>query len=40
VGIGKQAYMALEHGESLNVMRRIKALFDPHNVLNPSKVLN
>jgi D-lactate dehydrogenase (cytochrome) len=40
VGIGKQAYMALEHGESLNVMRSIKALFDPHNVLNPSKVLN
>lgn len=40
VGIGKQKYMVSEHGEvALNVMRQIKATLDPHNLLNPGKVL-
>ncbi len=40
VGIGKQKYMALEHGESgLNLMRQIKATLDPAGILNPGKVL-
>ncbi len=41
VGIGKQKYMALEHGENgLNLMRQIKATLDPAGILNPGKVLN
>lgn len=40
VGLGKQKYMAREHGEgALNVMRQIKHLLDPHGILNPGKVL-
>ncbi len=41
VGIGKQKYMSLEHGETaMNVMRRLKALFDPRGILNPGKVVS
>jgi D-lactate dehydrogenase (cytochrome) len=39
VGIGKRAYMADEHGESLDVMRQIKATLDPKGILNPGKVV-
>lgn len=40
VGIGKQKYMLREHGpEALALMRQIKALFDPHGILNPGKLL-
>jgi D-lactate dehydrogenase (cytochrome) len=39
VGIGKRAYMAAEHGESLEVMRQIKLSLDPNGILNPGKVL-
>jgi D-lactate dehydrogenase (cytochrome) len=40
VGLGKQKYMALEHGAgALRVMQQIKRLLDPHNILNPGKVL-
>lgn len=40
VGLGKQKFMALEHGEgALQVMRQIKHLLDPHGILNPGKVL-
>ncbi len=40
VGIGKQKYMLDEHGApALDLMRRIKALFDPHDILNPGKIL-
>lgn len=39
VGIGKRAYMAEEHGESLEVMRQIKQTLDPNGILNPLKVL-
>ena len=40
VGIGKQKYMAREHGQAaLATMRRVKGLFDPHNILNPGKVV-
>lgn len=38
VGIGKAAYMEAEHGEALEVMRDIKALFDPNGILNPGKI--
>jgi D-lactate dehydrogenase (cytochrome) len=40
VGIGKQKYMVYEHGEAaIGVMRQIKQLFDPNNILNPGKVV-
>jgi D-lactate dehydrogenase (cytochrome) len=38
VGIGKKAYMTAEHGKSLDYMKQIKALFDPHGILNPGKI--
>ena len=39
IGIGKQAYMAREHGAALGFMRAIKAAYDPKNILNPGKLL-
>lgn len=38
VGIGKSRYMPDEHGESLAVMRSLKATLDPNNILNPGKI--
>jgi D-lactate dehydrogenase (cytochrome) len=39
VGIGKQKWMALEHGGALDVMRKIKEALDPWDLMNPGKVL-
>lgn len=40
VGMGKMKYMSAEHGESaLNTMRLIKHALDPHNLMNPGKIL-
>ncbi|WP_394689398.1 FAD-binding oxidoreductase [Hoeflea sp.] len=39
VGLGKQKFMAAEHGSALAYMRAIKAGFDPNNILNPGKML-
>jgi D-lactate dehydrogenase (cytochrome) len=40
VGIGKQPYLRQELGEDvIDVMREIKRLFDPDNLLNPGKVV-
>ncbi len=39
VGIGKRAYQSLEHGSSLELMRSIKQLIDPHNIMNPGKLV-
>jgi D-lactate dehydrogenase (cytochrome) len=38
IGIGKKIYMEVEHGPSLNLMRRIKDLLDPNHILNPGKM--
>ena len=38
VGIGKRKFMIQEHGESLQVMKRIKQLLDPNGILNPGKI--
>ncbi len=38
VGQGKMAYMALEHGEALDVMRALKRALDPKNIMNPGKI--
>jgi D-lactate dehydrogenase (cytochrome) len=38
VGIGKRQFMAAEHGESYQLMRRIKMLVDPDGLMNPGKI--
>ena len=39
VGQKKRAYMEEEHGAiGLDLMRRVKASFDPANLFNPGKV--
>jgi D-lactate dehydrogenase (cytochrome) len=38
VGIGKRQFMDAEHGDSLELMRRIKRLLDPNGILNPGKI--
>jgi D-lactate dehydrogenase (cytochrome) len=38
VGIGKRKFMPLEHGESYELMRRIKNLIDPQGLMNPDKI--
>lgn len=39
VGLGKMKYLRAEHGEALDVMRAIKQTLDPHNLMNPGKML-
>ena len=39
VGLGKQRYLAREHGAGLDVMRAIKHALDPHDLMNPGKLL-
>ncbi|MBN2418897.1 MAG: FAD-binding oxidoreductase [Deltaproteobacteria bacterium] len=38
VGIGKRDFMSEEHGNALLLMKRIKQLFDPNEILNPGKI--
>lgn len=38
IGIGKRKFMKKEHGESLQLMRRIKELLDPNGIMNPGKI--
>jgi D-lactate dehydrogenase (cytochrome) len=38
VGIGKRTYQRMEHGEAFDVMRSVKKLFDPNDILNPGKI--
>jgi len=40
VGIGKRSFLEAEHGESLNLMRRIKQLVDPEGLFNPDKIFS
>jgi D-lactate dehydrogenase (cytochrome) len=40
IGQGKQKYLESELGpEAVEAMRAVKAAFDPHNILNPGKIL-
>jgi len=40
VGLHKMAFMREEHGDdALMLMRSLKAAFDPHDILNPGKML-
>ncbi len=40
VGYGKMKYLEVEHGPALEVMRAIKAALDPHNLMNPGKIVD
>jgi D-lactate dehydrogenase (cytochrome) len=39
VGQGKMKYLKAEHGEALGVMRSIKHALDPHDLMNPGKIV-
>jgi D-lactate dehydrogenase (cytochrome) len=39
IGMGKMKYMAEEHGAAWSVMADIKRTLDPHNIMNPGKVV-
>jgi D-lactate dehydrogenase (cytochrome) len=38
VGIGKRCFLADEHGDSLELMKRLKRLIDPEELFNPGKL--
>ena len=39
VGYGKLDFLVAEHGEALSLMRTIKQSLDPHNLMNPGKIV-
>ncbi len=39
VGHGKIEFLLAEHGEAMSVMRTVKQALDPHNIMNPGKVV-
>ena len=39
IGMGKLALMAAEHGPAWSVMGQIKRALDPHNLMNPGKLV-
>ena len=38
MGLGNRRYAAREHGAAIALMQGVKALFDPHGILNPGKM--
>jgi D-lactate dehydrogenase (cytochrome) len=40
VGIGKQGYLVEELGDAVDLMKDLKRTLDPHNLLNPGKVVS
>ncbi len=40
IGLGHKNLFALEHGASVELMRKIKKQFDPQNILNPGKIFD
>jgi D-lactate dehydrogenase (cytochrome) len=38
IGVEKQGFLLLEHGDLLPAMRAIKAALDPAGILNPGKI--
>ncbi|MFQ5973758.1 MAG: FAD-binding oxidoreductase [Alphaproteobacteria bacterium] len=39
IGAGKLDFLVAEHGEAVSLMRLVKRALDPHNIMNPGKVL-
>jgi len=39
IGMGKLHQMAAEHGPAWSVMGQIKRALDPHNLMNPGKLV-
>ena len=39
IGFAKLGYLKEEHGEAVELMRAIKHALDPHNLMNPGKVI-
>jgi FAD/FMN-containing dehydrogenase len=37
-GAVRQPYMRAEHGDALDLMRRVKTALDPKGILNPGKI--
>ncbi|MEX2705046.1 MAG: FAD-binding oxidoreductase [Candidatus Freyrarchaeum guaymaensis] len=35
IGMAKSAFITMEHGDTLELMRGIKRVFDPNNIMNP-----
>jgi len=40
IGLGHKGVFGLEHGDSVDLMRQIKRVFDPKGILNPGKVFD
>ncbi|MCX6833873.1 MAG: hypothetical protein NTW07_01870, partial [candidate division Zixibacteria bacterium] len=40
IGLGHKDLFSREHGDAVELMRRIKRQFDPHNILNPGKIFD
>ncbi|MCR9220412.1 MAG: FAD-binding protein [Alphaproteobacteria bacterium] len=40
IGAGKMGFLSHEHGEAVAVMRTLKQAMDPHNLLNPGKIVS
>ena len=40
IGLGHKDLFEKEHGDGVELMRRIKRQFDPHNLLNPGKIFD
>ncbi len=39
IGYGKLKYLEMEHGSAVELMRKIKRAIDPHNIMNPGKLI-
>jgi D-lactate dehydrogenase (cytochrome) len=40
IGLGHKSIFSVEHSQSIELMRQIKRVFDPHDILNPGKIFD